>query len=302
MNKKIIITTTNTIENCSIQKYLGIINTNIVIGTNIFSDIGASIVDIFGGNSTSYQNKLEQMQEQATEKLKLKLREIGGNAILGMSFDFDEISGGGKSMFMLSVSGTAVVYDCLETNITKTNDSISFKKVLTEMDINNVEEVLKKGKLISQEQWESIIENPNEFIANLVIDSFIQNYNSIGSNTDEGKTLLLNTLRFFTSIEESISKDVLYSKLSANTILTKQIIDKNKLFEASQIIKLLEKGQINTSLDLLSFDKPNYTHIDLKLMNDIITLLEQKELNTEQNNLFINFKNKVQVIKRLLEL
>jgi len=52
-----IVTMTNSIERREISRYNDPIAANVVIGTNIFSDIGASYVDFFGGRSTSYENK-----------------------------------------------------------------------------------------------------------------------------------------------------------------------------------------------------------------------------------------------------
>jgi|GEM_PF-4615400 len=46
---KDIFITTNSIENATIDKYIGIVYTNKVIGTNFFSDLDASITDIFLG-------------------------------------------------------------------------------------------------------------------------------------------------------------------------------------------------------------------------------------------------------------
>lgn len=54
-----IITTTNSIEYAEVQQYFDIVSTNVVIGANIFSDLAASLTDIFGGTSGSYQNQLE---------------------------------------------------------------------------------------------------------------------------------------------------------------------------------------------------------------------------------------------------
>ncbi|MBR1800502.1 MAG: heavy metal-binding domain-containing protein [Bacteroidaceae bacterium] len=48
----VIITTTPILEGMPIKEYRGIINTNIVIGTNLFSDFAASFTDVFGGNPT----------------------------------------------------------------------------------------------------------------------------------------------------------------------------------------------------------------------------------------------------------
>ncbi|WP_369294072.1 YbjQ family protein [Sphingobacterium siyangense] len=55
------VTTTNSIEGREISRYNDPIVANVVIGTNIFSDIGASYIDFFGGSSTSYEKKMQEM-------------------------------------------------------------------------------------------------------------------------------------------------------------------------------------------------------------------------------------------------
>lgn len=103
-----IITSTNSIQGYEITHYLGLVNANIVIGTNIISDIFASFSDVFGGTSGTYQSKLNSLYNRATLQLEQEAKERGADAIVGVSFDFDEISGQGKSMFMVTVIGTAV--------------------------------------------------------------------------------------------------------------------------------------------------------------------------------------------------
>ncbi|MDR2276148.1 MAG: heavy metal-binding domain-containing protein [Sphingobacterium sp.] len=49
-----IVTTTNSIEGREISRYNDPIAANVVIGTNVFSDIGASYVDFFGGRFVSF--------------------------------------------------------------------------------------------------------------------------------------------------------------------------------------------------------------------------------------------------------
>ena len=108
-----IITTTNNIENHSIKRYLSVVNANIVIGANFFSDFAASLTDIFGGRSDTYQNKLSTIYKEVMTELEAKAKSYKADAVVGVHIDFDEISGGGKSMFMVSASGTAVA---LESN------------------------------------------------------------------------------------------------------------------------------------------------------------------------------------------
>lgn len=104
-----IITTTHSIQNHDIVKYLGVINANQVLGVNFFSDAIAGISDVFGGNSGTYRRNLDSLYEQVIALLKQKATSIGANAIIGIQIDFDEISGKGKSMFMITAVGTAVV-------------------------------------------------------------------------------------------------------------------------------------------------------------------------------------------------
>lgn len=104
-----IITTTHSIQNHDIVKYLGVINANQVLGVNFFSDALAGISDIFGGNSGTYRRNLDNLYEQVIALLKQKASSIGANAIIGIQIDFDEISSKGKSMFMITAVGTAVV-------------------------------------------------------------------------------------------------------------------------------------------------------------------------------------------------
>ncbi|WP_312789565.1 heavy metal-binding domain-containing protein [Sphingobacterium sp.] len=103
-----IVTTTNSIEGREISRYNDPIAANVVIGTNIFSDIGASYVDFFGGRSTSYEKNMQEMYKRVTETLKQRAQAIRADAIIGLSVDIDEISGKGSQMFMITVVGTPV--------------------------------------------------------------------------------------------------------------------------------------------------------------------------------------------------
>ncbi len=111
MKTKNLITTTNNVENYTITKYLELVSANIVIGANFFSDFKASITDLFGGNSQTYQKKLKEVYDQAITQIDQKTTEIGANAVVGLKLDFGEISGAGKSMFMVSAVGTAVIIE-----------------------------------------------------------------------------------------------------------------------------------------------------------------------------------------------
>lgn len=156
-----IITTTNYIENNSIKQYLGVVNTNVVIGTNILSDFTASLTDVLGGRSGSYQSKLNLIYERVTNELERKANYLKADAILGLQIDFDEISGNGKSMFMVSASGTAVV---LEDSFCE-NRYVIFRK------LSEIHDYFIKGFLSEEEynyEKKRIIENYNNPISHEV--------------------------------------------------------------------------------------------------------------------------------------
>ncbi|WP_333862796.1 heavy metal-binding domain-containing protein [Sphingobacterium sp.] len=64
-----IVTTTNSIEGREISLYNDPIAANDVIGTTVFSDIGASYVDFFGCRSTSYEKKMQEMYKRVIATL-----------------------------------------------------------------------------------------------------------------------------------------------------------------------------------------------------------------------------------------
>ena len=106
-----IVTSTNDIKGYRITEYLGLVNVNVVIGANFFSDFFASFTDVFGGYSDTYQSKLDKIYSDAMRELTKKAEIKGADAIAGVHFDFDELSGKGKSMFMVTAYGTAVSLD-----------------------------------------------------------------------------------------------------------------------------------------------------------------------------------------------
>ena len=103
-----IITTTNSIEGAEITSYMRLVSANIVIGTNFLSDIFASFTDFFGGRSNTYQHRLDEVYQNAINEIEEKAARMGADAVVGLKMDFNEISGKGKAMFMVSAVGTAV--------------------------------------------------------------------------------------------------------------------------------------------------------------------------------------------------
>ena len=77
---------------------------------NFLKDIGASLRDFFGGRTESYESAMLEGRETAQIEMLQRAKEMGANAIVGVSFGY-ETMGQGNSMIMISISGTAVMVE-----------------------------------------------------------------------------------------------------------------------------------------------------------------------------------------------
>lgn len=102
-----ILTTTATIEGRTIVEYKGIVFGEVISGINFFKDFGASIRNIIGGRSSSYEKELLNARENALKELEERARAKGADAVIGIDIDY-EVMGEGGGMLMVIASGTAV--------------------------------------------------------------------------------------------------------------------------------------------------------------------------------------------------
>ena len=104
-----ILTTTNILEGKKITEYYGIVTGEAIIGANLFKDLFASITDIVGGRSGSYEQVLREAKNNALRELEENAKQMGANAVIGVDLDYETVGHNG-SMLMVSASGTAVRY------------------------------------------------------------------------------------------------------------------------------------------------------------------------------------------------
>lgn len=103
-----ILTTTPTIEGKQIVDYKGVVFGEVVAGINFMKDIGASIRNIFGGRSQSYEGELIEARNNAMNEMANRATQLGANAVVGIDIDY-EVLGADNGMLMVIASGTAVV-------------------------------------------------------------------------------------------------------------------------------------------------------------------------------------------------
>lgn len=103
--KEHLLTNGFTFENKHIIQYIGLVSGEIVIGTGFISDFKANISDLFGIESQAYSDKIKQSKKAALYDMIIESVELGGNAVIGISYDFVLFSG---NMIGVSVNGTSV--------------------------------------------------------------------------------------------------------------------------------------------------------------------------------------------------
>lgn len=73
----------------------------------LFRDFFASIRDIVGGRSGSYEEVLRQAKDTALREMQDQAALLGANAVVGVDLDYETVGDSG-SMLMVTASGTAV--------------------------------------------------------------------------------------------------------------------------------------------------------------------------------------------------
>ncbi len=243
-NKIQLVTTTSSIEGWSIEKYYGVVTYQLVIGANIFRDVFSSFRDIFGGAAKGYQKDLQNMEEIALANLKKKASQLGANLILGLRLDFDEVSGGGKSMFMLSASGTAAFGRTdNEQTFEEQNELIPSDKLNYEIERERLKEKVFSDSFSIQyaKQIEPLLEYKIDAVEKVV--SYIDNHLAY---FDESKDLL-------TEYFLNVSKESINNFLCSDLLLS---IQKETFIKIVDILEIVHWFNYDVLFSLLKSDNP----------------------------------------------
>lgn len=282
--KKIIVTGTSNVEGKPIIKYFDPISANVVIGTNVFSDISASFSDLFGGRASTYEKKLEKIYEQAKVKLKEKAIILGANCIVGFRIDIDEISGKGAQMFMITASGTPVTVKVGED---KDTNNIALEGMI---DGEYIENRIRANKYLKFEKF-----NNDEHLQ-FAIDTGFVDFLSTGLNTikhlvakdtvsslggEEAQKKIDALYKYFNTLDPGVLADKIYDEFhDSNTPeylkqLTR-LLAHFELLDYSKIKKMLLSDFTfgsKLSLWLLSKTKTTYSVSDISELKELPELI-----------------------------
>lgn len=274
------VSTTNVIDGYDIEYNVGFVSAHVVGGTNIFSDILASFSDFFGGRSATYKSKLASIKLEAIKELMDEAQRMGGDGIVGVSVDFDEISGNNKSMFMVTVVGTAVKIikgDRLKDSKTASNFSTEISK--DQFNILKMKadlfELNESGKLTFDEEQVKNIVNNGIFELSIPLLEYFKNAVEKGFPTLTTKDTD-NALMIFERMDPCEAQTVIYSflgqSLSLDSILHK-IASKLGLVDYEKIINVIKSNSLKYKQNALYFtmiDKSVYHKSDIEKIKNLI--------------------------------
>lgn len=75
-----LITTTPSIEGRPVRHDLGLVDSETILGANLFRDLLASLRDIVGSRAYAYESTLTRAREMALEELERRARLLGADA------------------------------------------------------------------------------------------------------------------------------------------------------------------------------------------------------------------------------
>lgn len=257
-------------------EYKGIVATNIVAGTGLFSDFAASITDFFGGRSGTYKRQMSAIYDEAVEEISMKAIQKGANAILGFKIDFDSISAKNMSMFMISVTGTAVLVqdNTASEHLKGVNGIVTVTTLKTELNKRHIIDIINKRNFIFEKDWESVLRNPSGDYAVLLCKSASDYADDSSALTDDIARYFSHLGEYLSMIERPAAVEAVYSIIEKAPGYSAELIKDNNLFDAVSIQNLIASGKFALACNILDADQDIYTKDDLNEMEKIIAMFE----------------------------
>lgn len=300
MNQNILITTSDNIPYSQIENHLGLVDSQIVVGANLFSDVFAGFRDLFGGEVKGYKKEISKMKLAALSEIKSEAIEKGANAILCLKMDLDEVSGANKSMFMISVYGSAVkLKDSVLKNSTDFKiDELSSEEINIAKKRNQLKSKLKQEGNISDTVYlEKIVEYNvwDKEISKLVLQELdsSNNYRSEEFTEKIIKAIPIEHIENYLYVNFPNIKKQLW-----NSVIT--VLKNRNWFNYNFLIKHLDKQNHITryrALQLCTLSKDTYSKNDVVKISSLSDFIS-KEFDSdiplkEVSSLVRNYKIKI---------
>lgn len=268
---RILFSTTPTLEGVTIEKYLGLITTNQVAGTGAFTDLIAQFSDGWGGHSGAYREVMNELKEDVVDRMEKEAIARGGNAVVGVSIDFNNIAAKNMSMFMVSLTGTVVK---IKSNaiISESNSANSITAELLECECMKkiIANKIKSGEMVDEDDWKYILSHDMSGIAEELMTLYIK-YEDATGYSEESDLCAKYFPQFFSMLSYDIATSLVYQKDKEYYTLIKP----NQLFHPAKVLEVLKRDGVPGNTRLLTVNKRSYNADDLKGMKDILAYIDQ---------------------------
>lgn len=279
------VTTSSMIEGWDIKAHLGVVAAHVVAGTGLMSEFFAGWSDLFGGRSGSYQNQLASIYTEALKHLLRQAGERGGNWIAGLSVDFDEISGKGTQMFMVSATGTAVRAERTaragETTPGGTGRPVGSADLEIMQRRLALGDAVREGRLVLDDAtWAFIVEHHVEEVISAVLRWVGERIPTGGKFEDLDVTVRQRPLAYFRGLTPDVAASHLYEALAGEGVAAKAAL---ALIQAVPLVQLEttlvairgSEPAARRALQALKAQQPSYGPADLALLDALITSIPQ---------------------------
>lgn len=278
MTHRIILTTTSSLEGFEIEQYLGIVSAQFVLGTGLLTDFLSSWTDLFGARSGSYQSKLDRIGREALDRVNARAQALGANAVVGLRVDHDEIAGGGKSMLMVTASGTAV----RATRMTRSAETplngqsaISGEELSLLYKKDSLLARLQEGQReLTEDEWSFLTEHQVSEAADFVLKNVEYTATNIYSELPGVRS---KALAYFLALPADEAKPHLYraaTSESNSTALAREAIIKSRLLDTGRITASLLNSSPTERMAALQLVQAHMPAYNLDDADSLFTLAE----------------------------
>lgn len=285
-SRQVLLSTTGTLDGWDVVDYLTPVSAQFVIGTGLFADFFSSWTDFFGTHSRSYEKKLEMIHKKALAMVTEKARALGANGVVGLRVDHDEISGSGKSMLMVTASGTAVRISRRAGSVegpekSKYDRAVSASDVQVQIHRQELNDWAQEGRVAwSDADWEFILENQVLEVIPAYIagtDTFLAK-DPIGDYKEKWKARFLE---MFSTFPPESTVPQLYLALGRHGTLAEWILEvlaQINGFDAGAIRDGITGSNPTARTRVVSAvraDKPSYSSTDRTELLELAALIEE---------------------------
>ncbi|HST61369.1 MAG TPA: YbjQ family protein [Longimicrobium sp.] len=273
--KRMLLTTTSSLDGWTVQEYLGPVSAEVVIGTGLFTEFFSSWTDAFGMESHAHQGKLDLIKQRALAGIEYKALRLGANAVIGLRVDHDEIGAGGKSLLMVTAMGTAVRAHrsgaTADPHARSRAGAISAYELGVNRDRARLLQQAEAGKLDlgDARTWDFVVDNKVVELAPHVLKRAVLLQSQFSYNPVERDRAWAPLKDFFQRLEPEQAAEALYAALAGPDVeadFALQVIREAGLLDVPRVMAMLQTGDETVRarvLQVVRADQPFYTPDDI---------------------------------------